>query len=120
MKKKINQKEAIKKLKTGEKIDLFEIEFNDEAIEVLEAVLLEKNNIEVPKELVYYDDDIIDYSDDPELTEEELKQLKPVIHIPVIPLQKEVKEWLLNSDIDLMKLASELLENYYYDNVKNK
>ena len=117
----INQKEAIKRLKAGEKIDLYQVEFNEEKIEVLEALLLERNNIDVPEYLTYYDDDSIDYSDDPELTDEELKQMKPVIFIPPhIPVAQEVKDYLLNSNIDLMKLASELLEKYYYENIKGK
>ena len=122
MKKKvINQKEAIEIMQKGEDIHLYTIEFNDEPIEAIETLLFGDNGIDVPEHLTYYDDSTIDYSDDPAPTEEELKKMKPVIYIPPhIPVAKEVKEYLLNSDIDFMELISELLENYYYEKVKGK
>ncbi len=117
----INQYEAIKKLKEKQDISLFTIEFNNEPIEAIDAILLGKNNIDVPEDLIYYNDDDIDYSDIPPLTDEELKQMKPVIFIPPhIPFAKEVKDYLLNSKLDFMELISDLLEKYYYENIKGK
>ncbi len=118
-KKAINQKEAIKLMKKGENMALYIVEFNDEPIEALETFLFVDNNIEIPDErIIYYDDDNIDYSDIPPLTDEELKAMKSVIDIPHVPLDDEVKKWLMNSEIDIMQLTSELLEDYYYKNIK--
>ncbi len=85
-------KKLIEFLEKGQNPSIINIDFKNEILEFKEVLLLNRHGFRVPENLVNYNDDDIDYSDDPELTEEELKQLKPVIHIPV-PLQKEVKEW---------------------------
>ena len=121
-KKVINQREAIELMKKDEDMSLYIVEFNEEKIEALETLLFIKNKIEITNEdLIYYYDDSIDYSDIPPLTDEELKQMKPVIFIPPhIPFAKEVKDYLLNSKLDFMELISDLLEKYYYENIKGK
>jgi len=43
-------------LQTGKDINLFSIKFNDEKIEALESILLFENNIDIPENLIYYDD----------------------------------------------------------------
>lgn len=72
-KKVINQIEAIKLLEAEKDISDYTIELNEEKIEALQAILLGKNNIKIPEYLIYYDDDSIDFSDDPDLTDEDLK-----------------------------------------------
>ncbi len=115
MKKKIiNQREAIKKLKCFEDINLYQIEINEEKIEALDAILLGKNNIDFPEELIFYDDEDIDYSDIPEITEEEFipEKIKFLMDAKIL-LSKEIKLWIDNENIDVNKLASELIHDFY-------
>jgi hypothetical protein len=68
----INQAEAIQLLKENTDLSNYEIEFDEAPIEALDVILLGKNGISVPESLIYYDDEDIDFSDDPDLTEEDL------------------------------------------------
>lgn len=70
---KINQTEAIKLLREGKNISNYSIEFNGEKIEAIQAIELGKNNIDVPEHLIYYDDTTIDFSDDPDITKEDIE-----------------------------------------------
>ena len=54
------------------------IDFNNEKIEFKDVALLNRNGIRVPKEFIYYNDDKIDFSDDPDITEEDFAKGKVV------------------------------------------
>ena len=110
----INQKEAIKLLKSGKDISAYSIEFNKEKIEALQAILLGKNKIKVPEHLIYYDDDIIDFSDDPDITNEDLETGKISWNFKAsLPLDNEIKEWIKREKIDVNKLLTQLMKNFY-------
>ena len=118
-KKIIYQNEAIKLLEAGEDIAQYEVKFNDEKIEALQAIQLGKNKIIVPEKLIYYDDDAIDFSDDPDITTEDIESGKiKWICKAEIPLHKEIDEWIKREKIDLNKLLANLVENFY-QTVKN-
>ena len=68
----INQTEAIQLLKEKADLSHYEIEFDEVPIEALDVILLGKNGILVPEALIYYNEEAIDFSDDPDLTEEDL------------------------------------------------
>ncbi len=70
---KIHWKEALELLKNKMSISEYEIYFDDEKPGISNAIIFNKNNIEVPKHLTEYDDDEIDYSDIPATTEEEFR-----------------------------------------------
>ncbi len=106
-------------MQTGKDINLFSIKFNDEKIEALESILLFENNIDIPENLIYYDDSTIDYSDDPKLTKKELKGLKSTFDT-IIPVSKEVEDWILKENIDLQRLTSELIQEYFEQNILKK
>ncbi len=113
-KKTISQKEAIQLLRAGEDISVYSVEFNEEKIEALQAILLGKNKIKVPEHLIYYDDNAIDFSDDPDITDEDLETGKISWNIKVsLPLDKEIKEWIKSEKIDVNKLLSQLMKNFY-------
>ncbi len=110
----VNQQEAIKMLKSGMDISEYKVVFNDEKIEALYAILLGKNKIEVPEELIYYDDDAIDFSDDPDITDEDLETGKIVWSIKTsLPVDKELKDWIVKEKVDVDKLLIKLMRNFY-------
>ena len=76
MNKTLNQHQALHLLKEGDSIEGYEVKFNNEKVEALDAVLLGKNNVQVPEELIYYDEQAIDFSDDPDITDNDLEQGK--------------------------------------------
>ncbi len=115
----INQKEAIKLLEAGKDLSDYKVVFNEEKIEALQAILLGKNKIKVPDELIYYDDITINFGDDPDITEEDLKNGKIVWNIKAsIPVDKEIKDWITKEKVDIDKLMYKLIKNFY-ETVKN-
>jgi hypothetical protein len=111
---KINQKEALKLLSEGKKISNYSIEFNDEKIEALQAIELGKNNIIVPEHLIFYDDSTIDFSDDPDITDEDIETEKISWMLNTsLPLDNEIKQWIKQEKIDINKLLSQLVKNFY-------
>ena len=111
---KINQTEALKLLKEGTDISDYSIEFNDEKIEAIQAIELGKNNINVPEHLIYYDDTTIDFSDDPDITKEDIEtgEISWMVNTS-LPLDKEIKQWIKQEKIDVDKLLTQLVTNFY-------
>ena len=117
--KEINQQEAIKLLKAGKDISNYKIVFNKNKIEALDAILLGKNKINVPEELIYYDDSSIDFSNDPDISEEDLETGKIVWNIKTsLPVDKELKDWIIREKIDVDKLLIKLMKDFY-ETMKN-
>jgi hypothetical protein len=115
----INQLQAIDLLKRKVVLDGYEIEFDATPIEALDALLLRKNGIPVPDDLIFYDDDAIDFSDDPDLTDEDLAagKIKWLVHAE-LSLDEDVKAWIQEERINLNTLLSNLV-TAFYNNVKS-
>ena len=111
---KINQTEALKLLKEGTDISDYSIEFNDEKIEAIQAIELGKNSINVPEHLIYYDDTTIDFSDDPDITKEDIEtgEISWMVNTS-LPLDNEIKQWIKQEKIDVDKLLTQLVTNFY-------
>jgi hypothetical protein len=110
----INQTEAIELIEAGEDITLYKVEFNQEKVEALQAILLGKNKIVVPTELIYYNDDAIDFSDDADITPADFETGKLVWNIKTsVPVDKEMKDWITKEKIDIDKLLAKLMRNFY-------
>ncbi len=77
----INQRKAIKFLEAGADISAYKVVFNEEKVEAMRAILLGKNKINVPTELMHYDDEAIDFSDDADITTEDFETGKLVWNI---------------------------------------
>ena len=115
----INQLEAIKLLKEGHDISNYSIEFNDAKIEAIQAIMLGKNNITVPEQLIYYDDASTDFSDDPDITDADFESGKIGWKVNTsLPLDKEIKQWIKQEGIDINDLLAQLIKNFY-ETVKN-
>lgn len=72
----INQIVAIKLIEAGADISEYKVVFNEEKVEALQAILLGKNKIDVPSELIYYNDEATDFSDDADITTEDFEKGK--------------------------------------------
>lgn len=96
---KIYWKKALELLKNDVSISEYQVYFDDEKIEVLDAFLLDKHGVEAPENLIYYDDDTIDYSDIPPTTDEEFRLAKLIGKTGLFPIdQKRAIKKLKNGD----------------------
>jgi len=110
----INQHDAIKLIEAGEDISAYQVVFNQEKIEALQAILLGRNKIDVPSELIFYDDNTIDYTDDPDITDKDFETGELIWNIKTsLPIDKDIKDWITKEKIDVDKLLSKLIRNFY-------
>ena len=116
----INQTQAIALLKENKSLKKYEIRFDSAKVEALDVLLLGKNGVRVPPELIYYDDDSIDFSDDPDLTDEDIPsgKIQWKIHAE-LSLEEDVRTWIRKEKIELDTLLSSLL-TAYFRNLPNK
>ena len=108
----ITVKEALALIKDNKYNDSYSIDFSTEGINVIDAVELGTAGIDVPEELIVYDDDNLDFSDIPELSDEELKRLKRETPA-VLSLNREFSDWAEKEKINIGELAAELLHDFY-------
>ncbi len=110
----ITAKEAINLMQENKFNSDFKIEFGDNKINAFDAVLLGKNGIDVPEDLIEYDDNKIDYSDIPPITDEDIESGRiKWIYRAEVPIRKEVEDWIKKEKIDINILLANLVENFY-------
>lgn len=111
---KLYWKIILDQIKNGEKPDVVELDFNNEKILWKDAMILGEYGIEVPDQFIDYDDENIDYSDIPAITDKDIEDGKiKWIYKAEIPLRKEIEEWIKKEKIDVDSLISDLIENFY-------
>jgi hypothetical protein len=115
----LNQQEMLRLLRAGEDPAPYTVVFDDTKVEALDAILLGKHGFLVPEELIWYDDEAINYEDDPGLTDEDLEsgKLIRVLNL-MVPVEKEISDWVKAEKIDLNRLVAGLLRSIY-QNVKS-
>lgn len=103
-----------KKLRKYQKVD-----FKNQKINSFDALLLGKNGVDVPEELIDYDDHKIDFSDIPEITDEDLATGKINWDATSeIQLNQEVSDWIKRENININEFAAMLIQNFY-ENMKS-
>ncbi len=111
---KIYWKKAIDFIKSGKDINQEDIDFNQEQIPVHLVGFFNAHNVRVPENLVFYDDDIINTDDIPEISDEDIKSGKiQWIKIHEFPIDSEIREWIVCQNIKLNELLPYLLKNFY-------
>jgi len=111
--KKVHWKQAIELLNNNQLISQNEIEFN-EMIHIHDVIIFNKNGINVPENLINYDDDNIDCSDIQEITLDDINSGKLIRVLPAqIKLDSETENWIKKSNINYNDLLSNLLKNFY-------
>jgi len=116
---KIYWKDIVAKLNAGQQIEGYDIDFKNEKIHFKDVALLNRNGIRVPEDLIYYNDNDIDFSNDPEWTDEEISKVTQSLKLAeTLPVDKEIKDWLKKEKIDINTLAAQLIKNFY-ETVKN-
>ena len=105
--KKVYWKEIFKLLEEGITPNIKEVDFNNEIISFKNAALFNRFGFLVPENLIEYNDDEIDFSDDPDMTEEEIATLttsqKSSKITTSLSLGKDIKNWIKEENIDIDK-----------------
>jgi hypothetical protein len=110
----INQKKAIELLRGGQIVSDYEIRFNDDQVEALDAFLLRKNGIVLPDHLVFYDDESIDFDDDADITTEDFENEKLVRVLRAeIVVDKEIADWVSRGNVNVNQLLTNLMKDFY-------
>ena len=110
----ISVKKAISLIKKKEFKSKYKIDFKNEKIDALDAILLGKNGINVPEDLIEYDDDKIDYSDIPEITDKDIEEgkIKWTMNAE-LNLDNDIRDWIKKENINLNEFAAKLIRNFY-------
>ena len=110
----ISLTKAIFLIKNNKFKNNYKIDFKDEKVNAFDAILLGKNDIDVPDDIIEYDDDKIDYSDIPEITDKDIAtgKIKWTLNAE-ISLDSDVREWIKTENININKFAAKLIKNFY-------
>ncbi len=112
--KKIRCKTALELIKENKSLDNVVIDFCGEKILWKDAMILGKKGIEIPQEYIDYDDENIDYSDIPPVTDDDIVngKIKWTINAE-LSLEKEIADWIKNENININEFATKLIRNFY-------
>lgn len=111
---KISVSEALQKLELGEPVSNYSIDFDRIKVEALDVMKLSKGGIEVPEDVIYYDDDAIKYDEDFEgewvrvNTPANAKQTEVKI-----VLKDDISQWIESNNVQLDHLIEKLLDGFY-------
>jgi len=107
-------KDLIEKLKNNENLKNVEVDYNNEQIDFKEVALLNRFGFRVPESLVYYNDNEIDFSDDPDITQEDLETGAISWSVKAnFMLEPEIKQWIKKEKIELNTLIPQLMKSFY-------
>lgn len=110
----INQKRAVELLRAGQTISGYDILFNDDKVEALDAFLLRKNGVVLPEHLVFYDDDSIDFEDDADIADDDFENGKLVRVLRAeVAVDKEIADWVSQGNINVNQLLTNLMKDFY-------
>jgi len=111
---KIYWKDLVNLLRQNKNPENITIDFNNELIPAKDVSVLNRFGYRVPEKLVFYNDEDIDFSDDADITEDDLSSGKINWNFKTeIQLKPEISEWIKNERIDMKVLVSTLIENFY-------
>jgi len=108
-------KDALEMLKQGMTLESEQVNFNQEQVPVRDVAFFNKHAVRVPQDLVCYDDETIDCSDIPEITDDDISSGKiQWISLNEFPMDNEIRTWIKSQNIKLNELLPYLLENFYH------
>jgi len=117
MSNKISVKEALRLISTGAYSTEIEVTFEGvDGIEALDAVALGEAGIDVPENLIYYDDESIvddEEFDGPwEKIDSDIEEETKYLHLDM-KIDPEIREWINSNRIDVNLLVKKLIEDAY-------
>lgn len=117
----ISVAEALKLLKDGKKLEGVVIDFNLSKVKAMDAFKLGQAGIEVPDEVIVYDDADVAY--DPDFDDYEWKRTKidPFNSLKErltvnIEIEGDIKAWVQKNGIEIDHLIEKLIRDFYSSN----
>jgi len=99
---------------TKNKPQNIEIDFKNEPVDFKNASILNRYGYRVPENLIQYDDSELDFSDDADLTDDELENANNSLPVNAhFILDTEIKQWLKAEKIEINSLIPRLMKNFY-------
>jgi len=115
----ISVKEALNLISANEYMPHYKVRFKNEKVKVNDAIMLGKSGIEVPEDIIEYDDKATDFSDISKITDEDILEGKIKWAINAnIPLDKEIADWIRKENINVNEFAAKLIRSFY-ENIKS-
>lgn len=107
--------EALSKIENGESVAGYDVQVTDE-LDAVKAFHLRNNGIEVPDDLITYEDDDLAY--DADFDEDNWTLVSGSVNeetavIVALDLEQDVKNWVAEKDVKLDTLLKQLLRNFY-------
>ena len=114
----ISVAEALKRIQQGASLSGCTVDFQDARLKALDAFQLGKAGIDVPEEVIVYDDHDIAY--DPEFDDYEWQRtdedpysmLSEKLTVQLV-VEKEISDWIKEHHIDLDHLLQKLIHDFY-------
>lgn len=113
----ISVKEALRLISAGEYSTEIEVTFEGvDGIEALDAVALGEAGIDVPDNLIYYDDAAIvddkEFDGPWEKIDSDIEEETKYLHLEM-KIDPEIREWINSNRIDVNLLVEKLIEDAY-------
>ena len=114
----ISVTEALQRVKSREDIEGLSVDFGGHKLKTLDAFQLGKAGVDVPDELIGYDDADVAYNpafDEEEWTRTDIDPVaSPKERLTVnIEIEKDVKAWIQQHGIELNHLLERLIHDFY-------
>jgi hypothetical protein len=95
------------------------IDLKDEKIAFADAAFFNRFGFRIPENLIEYEDSSIDFSDDADITDEDIETGKISWTINAnFDLEPEIKQWIKKENIEINTLIPQLVKNFY-ETLKN-
>jgi len=112
-------KDLVRMLQNNEIPKNSEVDLKNDMIDFKNVSLLNRFGFRVPENQINYDDDKIDFSDDPDITDDDIDTGKISWSVRAnFILEPEIKAWIKNEKIEINSLIPQLMKNFY-ETVKN-
>lgn len=108
---KISYKKALEMLHAGTHVVQEDIVFTDELVDWLDVQKLNDAGIRVPRHLIHYDDETIDYTDHPSI--ETLINEQSYAEVFTVSFDPEIAKWIRKYDIDYNILINDFMKTIY-------
>ena len=101
-------------MELGEPVSNYSIDFDRIKVEALDVMKLSKGGIEVPEDVIYYDDDAIEYDEDFEGDWVRVNAPANAKQTEVkIVLKDDISQWIESNNVQLDHLIEKLLDGFY-------
>ena len=113
----VTVKEALHLIRDGSLRPETRVDFTSvEGVEAVDAIVLGEAGIDVPEELIYYDDDAVaedeSFDGNWETIDSDVEEERKYVRLNM-KVDPEIKDWITANNIDINSLVAKLVEDAY-------